>query len=348
MSDRMSDRLNDRSTGWLDRPGAVTATAALGLGCEGAAAWAVLAPRALAVAPVLEAIGLHAAAVVAAVRISVWACGRLGLPVGRSRPLFAVAAATVPVLGSVALVVLLWRMAGHAPTVAPAWVVVSPPRLEAWADEEDDDLAPAVEPDARASAGGRDGAIAARLRFGTDPERRVQAVLGTRSLAVPQATRLLRLGLRDPVDDVRLLAHALLESRQRQADASLAELEGALADAGAAERPLVELLLAELYLDLSGSGLMTGELEAFALGRARVLLERRRASTEDPASESRDTRARRCLLLGKVLLGQRQPGAARAMLEESRRLGMPDLVLAPGLAEAAFALGGPGPNGGWV
>jgi hypothetical protein len=347
----MSDRMNDRPTGWLDRPGAVTATAALGLGCEGLAAWAVLvAPRALAVAPVLGAIGLHAAAVVAAVRISVWACGRLGLPVGRSRPLFAVAAATVPVLGSLALVGLLWRMAGHAPAVAPAWVVVSPPRLEAWADEEDDDPAPAVEPDARPSPGGRDGAIEieARVRFATDPERRVQAVLGTRSLAVPQATRLLRLGLRDPVDDVRLLAHALLEARQREADASLAELEGALADAGEAERPRVELLLAELYLDLSGSGLMTGELEAVALGRARVLLERRRAGTEDPASESRDTRARRCLLLGKVLLGQRQPGPAQAMLEESRRLGMPDLVLAPGLAEAAFALGHPGSNGRWV
>jgi hypothetical protein len=336
--------MSDRSTGWLDRPGAVTATAALGLGCEGVAAWAVLATRALAVAPVLEAIGLHAAAVVAAVRISEWACGRLGLPVGRSRPLFAVAAATVPVLGSLALVGLLWRMAGHAATIGRAWVVVAPPRLlDAWAEEEDP--ARAVEPDARPSPGGRDGAIEARLRFATDPERRVQAVLGTRSLGVPEATRLLRLGLRDPVDDVRLLAHALLEARQRQADASLAELERALAEAGEAERPLVELLLAELFLHLSGSGLMTGELEAFALGRARVLLERRRAGTEDPASESRDTRARRCLLLGKVLLGQRQPEAARAMLEESRRLGMPDLVLATALAEAAFALGDHGSNG---
>ncbi len=175
------------------------------------------------------------------------------------------------------------------------------------------------------------GSLEARLRFDPSPASRIAAVLATRRLHAPaDAIRLLKLALRDRHEDVRLLAHALLEDRDRQAFRRIEETERELATAAVGRRGPLECLLAEALYDLCASGLATGELESFTLRRARALLERARSVPPMQGSASA------ALLLGRVLLRQGLGHAARAAIAESGRLGTPPELLAPHLAEASF------------
>jgi hypothetical protein len=172
------------------------------------------------------------------------------------------------------------------------------------------------------------GSLEARLRFDPASASRIAAVLATRRLhGAADATRLLRLALRDRHEDVRLLAHALLEDRDRQAFQRIEELERDLVTT-TSERvgASVACLLAEALFDLCDFGLVSGELESFTLRRARSLLE------QTPAPET----AGASLLLARVLLRQGDARGARAAIDESGRRGAPPALLAPLAAEAAF------------
>jgi hypothetical protein len=242
--------------------------------------------------------------------------------------LFAMVSALLPVVGPLALGGLLGRMARYAES-ADAALARTP-------------LTPAEGPALVAASVATDigvGSFEARLRFDRDPASRCAAVLATRRLRDPaDAARLLRLALRDSREEVRLLAHALLEDRERHAYDGIDELTRELAAASPERRAPIACLLAEASLDLCTSGLVTGELETFTLRRARSLLEDARASASVRGSASA------ALLFGRVLLRQGDAGDARVAFEESRRLGAPDPVLAPFLAEAAFRTRGAAPS----
>jgi len=241
-----------------------------------------------------------------------------------ARLLFAAASVALPVVGPAALVVLFARVARrHAHPAAP--LVRTP--LSGVA-------AGAPLPAEIATEIGL-GSLEARLRFDPAPASRIAAVLATRRLHdAADATRLLRLALRDRHEDVRLLAHALLEDRDRQAFHRIEQLERALvaaSGAAAGERAgerggSIACLLAEALCDLCEFGLVSGELETFTLRRARGLLEQLPAPGTAGAA----------LLMARVLLRQGDAGGARVALQESGRLGAPAALLAPLLAEAGF------------
>jgi hypothetical protein len=171
------------------------------------------------------------------------------------------------------------------------------------------------------------GSLEARLRFDPAPASRIAAVLATRRLqAAGDATRLLRLALRDRHEDVRLLAHALLEDRDRQAFRRIEELERALVTATGERAGSIGCRLAEALCDLCEFGLVSGELETFTLRRARGLLEQLPAPGTAGAA----------LLMARVLLRQGDAGGARLAIQESGRLGAPPALLAPLAAEAGF------------
>lgn len=233
---------------------------------------------------------------------------------------FATVSAVLPVIGPLALATLIARLArtdesldlvlAHTPLTASEGAAV-------YASNASTDLGPA--------------SFEARLRFDPDPASRRGAVLATRRLLDPaDAARLLRLALRDRSEDVRLLAHALLDDRERHAYDAIDELTRELAAAPADRRGRIACVLAEALLDLCTAGLVTGELESFTLRRARGLIEEARASAPLRASASA------ALLFGRVLLRQGAAQDARAAFEESRRLGAPDPLVAPYLAEVAF------------
>jgi hypothetical protein len=234
--------------------------------------------------------------------------------------LFGTASLVLPVVGPAALVALFARLARGPAAQAPRLVRAG---LK--------DVARAVPLAGEVSAELGRGSLEARLRFDPAPGSRVAAVLATRRLgSAADAVRLLRLALRDRDEDVRLLAHALLEDRDRQAFRRLEELERRMADAPVERRGAVACVVAEALWELCAAGLVSGELESFTLRRARALLEEARLAPPAQAS------ATAALLLGRVLLRQGEARAARAALDESGRLGAPAALLAPALAEAGF------------
>ena len=267
---------------------------------------------------------LHGLAVVALVPVLNAAAGAFALP--RATPLAVVAALFVPVLGPLGLVALFrsvgWR--AHAPAAA------APPTIT---------RIPSLPPDAPEPVAEHlgVGALAARIQFARDPDTRVKSVLATRRLDGARATPLLRAALRDAHEDVRLLAYALLEDRERQADATIRDLQAALAAAPPARRPVLDERLANAYWELCYQGLVAGELESFALTRALEHLDAAGAMAPPGARM-----AARWLLRGRVLLRQGAAPAARAALEESRRLGMPARAVDPYLMETAVAARGRG------
>jgi hypothetical protein len=173
------------------------------------------------------------------------------------------------------------------------------------------------------------GSLEGILRGGKDPETRLRVVLACRQLPGRLAVPLLRLALRDTVDDVRLLAYAVLESKERKIQA---EIQGLLARGdgkGAAGQPVAaHVKLAELYWELVYQGLVEGELLAFSLEQVSIHTgEALRASAGNP---------RMALLAGRALLLRGRGEEARAMLNDALRRGLPVQVVGPYLAEVEF------------
>jgi polysaccharide biosynthesis protein PelE len=271
---------------------------------------------------------LHGLAVAATVPLLNGVAATFGL--SRATPLAVVAGVFVPVLGPLGLA-LLYRTLGlrvRASRTGPPPTITPLPRLAASAPEPSSEHL-------------GEGTLAARLRFARDPDARVKSVLATRHLDGARATLLQRAALRDRHEDVRLLAYALIEEREREADARIQRLLASLAAAPAEHRPTLNEQLANAYWELCYQGLVAGELEAFALDRALHHL--------DAAEAVVATAAARFLLRGRVLLRQGDTWAARLALEESRRRGMPARTVDAYLAEVVFAGRGRGGRrpGGW-
>jgi polysaccharide biosynthesis protein PelE len=203
----------------------------------------------------------------------------------------------------------------HAPLAAPPPTITPIPTL------------PASAPEPPAETLGA-GALVARMRFARDTAVRVRAVLATRRLDGARATPLLREALRDRQEDVRLLAYALLEDREQQADKTVRGLLAALGAAPASRKAALHDRLANAYWELCYQELVAGELEAFALGQVIEQL--------DAAEATGGVTAPRWLLRARVLLRQGDAVGAREALDESRRHGMPARTLDPYLAETRF------------
>jgi polysaccharide biosynthesis protein PelE len=169
-------------------------------------------------------------------------------------------------------------------------------------------------PDADAPAGGR--------------QRRVEAVTALRGRTDPESISQLRRGLEDCDEDVRLLAHALIESKSRAASRSIDETTRALEEAPEARRGPIHRRLALQCWDLAWLGLVQGECLDHALGTARHHAVA--ALEHDPGSPSLH------FLLGRIDLRLNAPERAEAALIRSRELGFPGNVVRPYLAEAAF------------
>jgi len=156
-------------------------------------------------------------------------------------------------------------------------------------------------------------------------------VIAARGRDDPGATALLRRALADRDEDVRLVAHAVLESKQRIAYRRVQD--------GAGE-PAADLRLAAAHWELVRSDLADGECLTHALASAR---RHARAAT----AQHRE-RAQLALLVGRIALRagelartQRARSAglladAEAALSRAVELGLPPAVAAPYLAEAAF------------
>jgi hypothetical protein len=173
------------------------------------------------------------------------------------------------------------------------------------------------------------GSLEGILRHSRDAETRQRVVLACRQLPGRLAVPLLRLALRDTVDDVRLLAYAVLESKERKIQTDIQALLGRADQQGQAALSIgAHAKLAELYWEMVYQGLVEGELLAFSLDK--VL-----AHTAEVMGAS-DEHPRMAFLAGRALLLRGRSVEARAMFGDALRRGLPHEVVGPYLAEVAF------------
>jgi Flp pilus assembly protein TadD len=141
----------------------------------------------------------------------------------------------------------------------------------------------------------------------------------------------LRLALKHPDEDVRLVAHTILESKSRAAYRAVHEADCALREAPEDKRAEHCLRLAGLHFELVRLGLADGDCRTAAL---------QQASTHARAALERTPRDRSAhFLLGRIELQRRDGEAAEASLERAVELGLLDPIARPYLAESAFLRG---------
>ncbi|MBK1723242.1 hypothetical protein [Thiocystis violacea] len=166
--------------------------------------------------------------------------------------------------------------------------------------------------------------LASVLRWSRDPERRSRAVLRSLRLRERESIRLLQLALRDPEDEVRLVAYGLLEHKTQTLTNRMQEHQVRLATAAApAQAAALHRALAVDVWQLVSLGLVQGEVSRYYLSLSRSHLDAAvRLLPESPGTH---------FLRGRVLLDLGDPEAARTAFETARRRGLvptkADLVL---------------------
>lgn len=171
-----------------------------------------------------------------------------------------------------------------------------------------------------------EGQLAGVLEHSTDARQRLAALTATLSLQDGQAAPLLRLALKDHDDDVRLLAYALLDRKERAIEARLREQQRQLDHADETARFALHKAIANDYW----------ELARLNSGSAAEYLCRRAHEHARTALRLRDMDGGLHFLLGRILLEQMQLDEARAAFELAEGCGIDERSTAAYLAEIAF------------
>jgi len=162
----------------------------------------------------------------------------------------------------------------------------------------------------------------------SDPQWRKEALLGCRELDDKQAVPILRTALADPTDEVRLLAHLLLTSKERKLSQQLDQL--LKLDKDPDPRGDRQEQLASLYWDFVYLELTTGEVAQHLLHQALFRIQT--AIVRLPS-------ASRYLLRARIQIALDQLQEAKESLSAAHNLGMPQDNIAIYLAEVAFKEG---------
>jgi tetratricopeptide (TPR) repeat protein len=166
------------------------------------------------------------------------------------------------------------------------------------------------------------------LRHAQDPERRVKALIATRQMTSQEAIPILKEALRDPVDDVRLLAYSMLDAKEEEINAAIRDLLKELDAAASDRRRRLHERISNYYWELAYLGLAQGEVLRHSLARALEHLEK--------ALQTGGGEPTLYIQRGRLLMHQQrweEAGAAFALAVDK---GVPATSVAPYLAEIAF------------
>ncbi|NKF20917.1 HEAT repeat domain-containing protein [Solimonas marina] len=169
--------------------------------------------------------------------------------------------------------------------------------------------------------------LAAVVKYFRDTDLRRRAVMATRHLSGRRAVPILRQALRDPADEVRLLAYSMLSGKERVFELEIRRLQAELREHDGRSGDWLREQIASLYWEQSSLGLVEGEVQAFVLQEALLNI--------DAALSGRPT-AGRHYLRGKLCMRLGRYNDAERALSEARRLGLDDNRTAPYFAELAF------------
>lgn len=247
---------------------------------------------------------------------------------GGSRRSAALAAALIvsalPLVGASIFSLVLWpswmrRQSSQAPAV------IEVPLSDALA--EADGFA--------ATAPGQGRPFRELLQGDAPPEERVRAVMALRHMDARHAVPLLRLAFASDSEDVRLLAFAILERREKQLRARIKLTERRLAlrpgadAASSSARAAWHRRLARDNWELVYGNFISPDLKGVVLEAAA-----RHAS----AALDHGLDAPTAVLLARIRLAERRPADAWAYLERAEQAGATPATCAPLFAEAAYML----------
>lgn len=172
-----------------------------------------------------------------------------------------------------------------------------------------------------------DGGLQDVLRHAPDPDQRLTAIFATRRMRSKEAIPILKLALRDPADDVRLLAYSMLDQRESRINQ---RIETALAQLAKARPPRQATLhgsLARWYWELAYVGLAQGSVLEHVLDQARSHVTQ---ALQSLAS------GELYLLAGRIALEQGDLVEATAQFDQAEAAGTDAAQLTPYRAEIAF------------
>ena len=158
---------------------------------------------------------------------------------------------------------------------------------------------------------------------------RLTALLAIQETPARVSADLLRQLLADPIEDLRLLAYGMLDSKEKAISTRVLEEESALEEDRLSddERYGCNKRLAELYWELVYQRLVQGDMMRHACEQSRKHAKAALESQKD---------AGLWFLLARVGTELREPDAVREAVEQASRMGFPSDQLAPYYAELAF------------
>ena len=174
----------------------------------------------------------------------------------------------------------------------------------------------------------RDGLSSVLLHF-DDRNRRQQAILACRHLPRREAVPILRSGLSDAADEVRLLAYAMINSIERDLEGQLNAVRDAMSAGVDSDGELHEER-AQLFWEFSYLQLARGSVEDLMLEKALAAVET--AIQRQPTTQRWLLRARICLELNRY-------DETESALINAQALGLEDDDSAPRWAELAYRRG---------
>jgi hypothetical protein len=175
------------------------------------------------------------------------------------------------------------------------------------------------------------GKIHGVLKSSENIEQRFRAILATRQMQDNKAIPILQIGLRDPVDEVRLLAYSMLDRKEKKINLKIHEslLDLSNKKQNPAATAVAHQTLAESYWELSYLLLVQGHTQAHTL-----------KSVYHHAKEAlkiRSSDAELNLLYARLALKLDLYEEAAQALDQAEKHGIPLVRLAPWRAELAFA-----------
>jgi polysaccharide biosynthesis protein PelE len=105
------------------------------------------------------------------------------------------------------------------------------------------------------------------------PDKRMTAVYATLKLDDKNAIPLLRTALRDPVDDIRLLAYALIDRKEQRISERIEQARQSLENNEATNTRHLYKCIVKDYWELAHLGLVEGETLNYVLNKTREYLE---------------------------------------------------------------------------
>lgn len=175
-----------------------------------------------------------------------------------------------------------------------------------------------------------DGGLQDVLRHAPDAEKRLTALFATRRMPPREAIPILKLALRDPADDVRLLAYSMLDKQESEINLRIETALKQLATAAGSHQAALHDALARWYWELAYLGLAQGSVLEHVLEQAREHAEQTLVGGNNPYAH---------VLAGRIALEQARLDGAKNHFSQAESSGVGDQTLAPFRAEIAFIEG---------